>query len=330
MQTPPDLVRWSTDSVPVAQRFDYFAQALSSSLIPMGMSCEAPSELSIDIGAVALDGLTVIHQVGSPHCSFRRAADLRRDQAHTYHLIVNFATGWMVEHRARLYLRPGDAVFTDSRYGHEIDIRHRFNVLHLKLEEQWVRRWLPDPRVLVGRVILRDSGWGRALATYAAGLSPQWLVALPIATRLVADQLGALLSLIAAQVGGVPKASRATQALQERIKGCIALRCTEPLLDVATVAAELQQPEMAVHRALAACGESFNDALISARVEAALRMLESRAFANAVSLQEIARRAGFSGTASLARAVRLARGMSPAEIRKAAAGAGSIRIVGSD
>ncbi|MBO9651482.1 MAG: hypothetical protein J7605_23510 [Variovorax sp.] len=198
----PELVRWSTDAVPAAQRFEYFSAALSAALIPMQAACDTPLLLRTNIESIALDGLTLVRQVGTPHRSFRRASDLRRDQAHTYHLIVNLASEWTIEHRARLRLRPGDAVLTDSRYGHEIDIRRNFDVIHAKLEEDWVHRWLPNPSVLVGRVIPRDAGWGRALASYAAALSPQWVADASIAPRFVPDQLGALLALVAGQISG--------------------------------------------------------------------------------------------------------------------------------
>lgn len=313
---PLEVVRWSTQAVPAAQRFEYFSEALSSALIPMHAACDTPLLLQTDIESVTLEGLTVIRQVGTAHRSFRRATDLRRDLVHTYHLIVNLATEWTIEHRTRLQLRPGDAVLTDSRFGHEIDIHHDFDVIHLKLEEDWVHRWLPDPRMLVGRVIPRDAGWGHALASFASALSPQWVSTAPIAPRLVADQLGALLSLIGAQVGdSACKPSAAESALREKIKACIALRCTDPLLDVDAVAAALRQPAMTVERTLLAFGESFQAVLVSARVDSAVRMLESRTF-RSIGVEEIAARAGFSGTAAMSRAVRRLHGRTPAEIRR--------------
>src|SRR4249920_958090 len=115
---PTGLFHWSTDDVPRAQRFDYFAEALST--------------LAARLTAVDLGPLTIIHQSGTEHRSFRDDADVARTSNHTFHLIVNRGTAWHIEHRGHVLLAPGDSVLADSNFGHRIDISSDFDLLHLK------------------------------------------------------------------------------------------------------------------------------------------------------------------------------------------------------
>jgi hypothetical protein len=40
----PTILRWSTDDVPALQRFDYYACAASSAIVPMQIEGRAPAD----------------------------------------------------------------------------------------------------------------------------------------------------------------------------------------------------------------------------------------------------------------------------------------------
>lgn len=71
-----------------------------------------------------------------------------------------------------------------------------------------------------------------------------------------------------------------------------------------------------LHRALAACGETFGSMLIEARVDLAVRMLQSTLF-DRVTTAEIGRRAGFSDASHFVKVLRRRRGQTPLRMRRA-------------
>jgi len=311
------IQRWSTSEVPASQRFDYFADALSSALVPMGVEIDTPARTAFhaEMTLAELGPMAISRQTGSAHRSYRRATELSRSGDRSFHLIINLKSGWTLTHCGEVRLAPGDAVLADSSFGHELHIPGRYECMHLKMSGEWLRRWVSDPSVLVGRRISAASSWGRALTAFASQLSPQFLVGSPLTQSLFADQVGALLALVASEFGGAPrKASRGDAALRERIHACVLQRCMEPGLCAAQVAEGLGIPDDHLHRALSAGDESFGELLVATRTGIALRMLGSSIFKR-LSVEEIASRTGFNDAAHLERTLRARTGRSPWQMR---------------
>ena len=64
------------------------------------------------------------------------------------------------------------------------------------------------------------------------------------------------------------------------------------------------------------CGETFGSMLIEARVDLAVRMLQSTLF-DRVTTAEIGRRAGFSDASHFVKVLRRRRGQTPLRLRRA-------------
>lgn len=107
-----------------------------------------------------------------------------------------------------------------------------------------MRRWVPNPGVLSGRRICRDSQWGRVLASYVAQLSPQFVVRAPLPPAMLIDQLGALLALTASELSGRRAVSTPVErSVPEQIYDHIKQRCPDTSLqagDVASFAQHIQ------------------------------------------------------------------------------------------
>lgn len=71
-----------------------------------------------------------------------------------------------------------------------------------------------------------------------------------------------------------------------------------------------------LHRTLASCGETFGSMLIEARVDLAVRMLQSTLF-DRVTTAETGRRAGFSDASHFVKVLRRRRGQTPLRMRRA-------------
>jgi AraC-like DNA-binding protein len=321
LSSQPEIVRWSTAAVPQRQRFDYYVSALSSTLVPMAVQSSSPGAFWADMQILDLGLLSVVRQIGSAHRCYREDPEHRRDEPRSFHLVINLSTPWRIAHRGRECMAPGDAMLTDSRFNHDIHVDHTYEFVNLKLSESWMRQWVPSPGSLVGRRIAANEGWGRALTAFAAQLSPRFLTeASPLPLSLISDQLGALLALMANELNApTPRPTRAENTLEERIREVVVQRCAEPALTAAAVAASLEISTRTVHRALARFGETFGTILIHARVDLALRMLESPLFRR-LTTAEIGRRAGFSDASHFTRVVRRYFGATPVQIRRGRGG----------
>ena len=318
MSSAPAVVTWSTDAVDAIQRVDYYADALSSAITPMRMERLGDArQFRADMTMADLGLVTVLRQSGTAHRCFRDRSDLARANERTYHLCINLTSRWDVTHRTTTRLEPGDAIFVDSALGSDMRLEASYDVAHIKFSEAWVRQWLPSPGVLVGRRIPATSGWGRALTSFAAQLAPEFVTESPLPVSVVADHVGALLALCAAESTGRPAASstRGVTELCTRIEDCIAQRCTEPSLSAQQVAASANVSLRTLHRCLSIHKKSFGALLIGARADLAIRMLESPLFRR-LTLAEIGRRAGFVDPSHFARVLRARTGRTPSQMRR--------------
>ncbi|MEO8367093.1 MAG: AraC family transcriptional regulator, partial [Pseudoxanthomonas sp.] len=230
MAVPQAVIRqWSTREVPEAQRMDYYAEVLSSAIDPMGVAKRLREPFNADIESVELGPITVIHGAGGAHDAIRGQRDLARSRGRNFHLIVNRASAWNIEHLGSRHVCQGDALLVDSRYPHAYRFVSPFDNVHLRLPEEWLTRWVAQPDVLVGRPILSDSNWGSALTAFVSQLSPQFVANAPLPHALIADHIGALLALFANEVSaGAPIAQPVQRALADGIHEIIVQRCTEP------------------------------------------------------------------------------------------------------
>jgi AraC-like DNA-binding protein len=155
------------------------------------------------------------------------------------------------------------------------------------------------------------------LTSYVAQLSPEFVVQAPVPQALLIDQLGALLALTASELSGTRAVSTpAERSVRDRVYDHIRQRCPDTTLQVADVASSINLSKRTVHRALAACGETFGAMLIEARVDLAARMLQSPLF-DRLTTGEIGRRAGFSDASHFSKALRRCTGQTPLQLRRA-------------
>jgi AraC family transcriptional activator of tynA and feaB len=307
--------RWSTADVPPAERLDYFAAALAEAIIPMAVDNADPVCFSAQLTMARLDGIEICTHVGSPHLCIRGKSEISRTDEEKFSLVLMKNSPFMADHRTRFKLLPGDILFHDSRYPHAGDSRQPFNATIVTVTDTWVRRWIPNPGVLVGR-IPGNSSWGSVLSSYVSALSPDFNAYSALPPHLLTDQLGGLLALAASQSRGESSAAftRPLRALNERIQDCIAQRCMESQLSAADVAGSLDISRRTLHRTLAAAQQTFGSSLIAARVRVAERMLTSPLF-NRVTTAEIGRRSGFMSASHFARVIAKHCGLTPLQLR---------------
>jgi len=265
-----------------------------------------------------LGSLAVVRQTGTAHRAFRERRDLARATERTYHLVLNRSSFWYAQHRSISRLEAGDAMLFDSGLDTDIRLEAAYDIIHVKMTEAWIRQWLPSPNALVGRAIPVSSGWGRALTSFAAQLSPQFVARSPLPLPVIADHIGALLAFAAAEVSEGPKkgSGSSDSALSNRIQDLIVQRCADPELTAPQIANSVGISLRTLHRCLAAQRKSFGTLLIEARADLALRMLKSTLFRH-LSVAQIGQRAGFTDPSHFARVMRSRFGCTPSQLRLA-------------
>lgn len=310
------IVRVSTSDVAPADRLSYWSSILSSTLTPVCVDNADPLEYESEMSALQLGSTTFAAQRGSAQHCFRARPEIRRTREHCFNLVLVLSGSWHVTHGARTRFGSGDLIFHDSRYPLDVDLRLNYSDIMLQLSEQFVCKWLPNPACLVGRHIVRDSQWGRVLSSYVAQLSPQFVVQAPLPQSMLIDQLGALLALTATELrGGRAAWTPVERSVRDQIHDYIQQRCPEAALQAVDIANSLNISKRTLHRALAACGETFGAMLIQARVDVAARMLQSPLF-DRVTTAEIGRRAGFSDASHFTRVLRRRTGQTPLQMRR--------------
>jgi len=311
------IVRLSTRDVAPADRLNYASWILSSSLAPSALSTATPSEYELEVTALELPLIAIVAQSGSPQRSIRARPEIRRTAQRYCFLVLVLSGSWHVARLTRARFGAGDLIFYDSRDPLDCDLLLNWSDLNVQLSEQFVRKWVPKPAVLSGKHICRESQWGRVLASYVAQLAPEFVVQPPLPQAVLIDQLGALLALTAAELGGSRVASTPVErSVRDQVHDHIRQRCPDTSLHAGDVASSLGMSTRTLHRALAACGETFGSILIQARVDLAVRMLQSPLF-DRVTTAEVGRRAGFSDASHFVKALRTRTGQTPLRMRRA-------------
>lgn len=313
--TPPPILQcWSTASVAPSQRLDYYASALTAAVDPMHIAAGNAQSFGAEVTSAELGPIDLVQAKAGEHVCVRDGKDIAHSSARNFHLILNLISTWRLTHRGQVQLQPGEAVLLDSQLGHTIALP-AFQIIHLKMPDLWLRQWIPNPTILAGRVIPQDSKWGRALCAFVSQLSPDFVIRAPLPATVVADHVGALLALIAGEIGGAQAPKRGTdRALIERIVEIIKQTCSDVTLSATDVAAEAKVSIRTLHRSLALEGETFGALLLQARTGTAKRMLESALF-DRLTVAEIGKRAGFADPSHFCRVYRRLTGRSPGQVR---------------
>ncbi|CAG4886590.1 helix-turn-helix transcriptional regulator [Paraburkholderia gardini] len=311
----PTIRTWSTSTVPPAQRVAYFEAACATAIIPFSFSGPHTASFCASIEAVELGPLSLMRHSGSAHMVRSGKLEIQRQIDHNFNVLASRRGSWRLRHRDENLFAPNIAAFTDSQLDLMVETLEDYDFVNLQLPVGWVRQWLPEPQVVLGRRITPHTPWGRALTNFMTALTPESMIRPPLPQQLIADHLGALLALAANEIAnGGHSPARADKSLADRIEECIRQRCGELTLTASEVARALDISPRTLHRHLASRNKAFGIVLLSARVAVAARMLESRLFSRLTTAQ-IGQRAGFADPSHFARTFRRAVGVSPLKFR---------------
>lgn len=304
--------------MPPAQRLDYWVGAISEGFLAMEVSSPRRADFQGELVSAPLGPLGVNLVRADAQRVWRTPRGIARSRDNFAYLLGNVETPWRAAQDGRdVWLAPGDFVLVDSRRPYRFEFDRCPNTVSLELPLDWLTRWIAEPETQVCRPFrASEPGWGAALAAFAIAWRPTLAEALPLPAEMLTDQLGALLSLACPGSAAVADeaALPASSALQQRIAAMLRERLAEPGLTAAEVAGALGLSVRSLHRAMAAGGQTFAQALMAERMAAARRMLSLPALRR-VSAAEIGRRVGLLDPSHFTRLCRRWLGRTPSALR---------------
>jgi hypothetical protein len=182
------IQHFSTGTVPPPERFDYWMSILRQSLWPVSEWRDI-QDFTVALEEASLGPLTAMKEAISVHQSHRTRSDVERSGDRCYLLFVD-RLPWAVAHNGyNDQFDGGDCVLVDSQGELETSAPAGFRGLIFKLPVDWVDSWLPNPDLLVGSRIARDSRWGKAFSPIISQLTPDFVSAPCVPHSVLVDQL---------------------------------------------------------------------------------------------------------------------------------------------
>jgi AraC-like DNA-binding protein len=207
----------------------------------------------------------------------------------------------------------GCFVLLDTQQPFEL-LREKGGVsLAMRLEDAWLRRWLPHPKAAVATPTVAEAGWGLPLAATLRTIARFGLADAFLPRSVIADQLGASLAMMFGRHG--EGFSRHHGEVFVRLKRCMQEQLGDPNLDPVTVANAVGISKRHLHGLFAQAGLTFGALLIDMRLERAATMLRDRRF-NGYRAADVAWTCGFSNASHFARRFRAKYGAPPANYRR--------------
>lgn len=298
---PPGLTRFRTHDLPGSRRLAGWEEHNARALV--GLRAQPLGDRPFDGTEVnlTLPRLRLARVSGSPHAVER---DVRQIAVHPADgVVVYFALAGEghFEHRGgRELVAPGQALVVDGDQPFRRTFSRGLTELVLKVPRALVRETRPGP--VKPRVFsVQDNAHAQALVTTLSGAlrggPADWEGLELVATSL----LGVLLGDDRTDTGDLAAAH-----------AFIAAHLADQDLSASRIAAAIGYSERHLSRLFARSGQSVPQAVLTARLDAARRML-----AEPISLAEVAARSGFASQAHFSRTYRARFGTTPCRDRRA-------------
>jgi AraC-like DNA-binding protein len=303
---------WSTAEVPRSNVRDFWLDAVRSAInvvdvrIPDGDTFEA-SLRQRKLGLLALSHIDV-H--GTQVVRRTPSIIARCDTALLSVIHLRTGAGWLRHCGRDLAFRPDECVIVDNREPYEIAIVGRGESLSIHMSPDWLEDQVHGVRQAVATPLSRSLPWaGRLMDLMNTVHSAD---SADLSAALFVQHFGTTLALAAS---GVSEAAAPTSRNRfEALQMTLAERASSPSLTAEDIAGTHGICARQVHHLYAAHGTTFRSELMRLRLERARAMLLDERF-RSVSVEEIARRCGFSDSRHFRRRFRQHFDASPGDLR---------------
>lgn len=310
-----EITRWSTSSLPVAERLDYWNGAVCEGFLEMSVRTPVPQAFTATLESAACGPLIVSRVRSCAADVYRTSEAIGRSSNHCFYLVATRDSPWAMRQGGETQdLLPRDVVLIDTQRRYDMHFFAPCETISIMLPSTWIEPWLPQARDAVGRRIDASGGWGAVLGGFVSQLSPESTLNAPLRPGAIADQLGGMLSLGFGEIlvrssrpSGRPLASVIVQRIREA-HARIGLSAVD-------IGAELDISTRTLHRQLASVKTTFFQTLLACRITSASRMLRDPRFGR-LSIEEVGRRCGFADASHFIRSYRGYTAATPLQVRK--------------
>ena len=310
------LLVYSTDGVPAAQRLAYWREGVMRRMVPLAAEGTA-NPFRGRMRRIVGDGLELIEYASDDVIAVRSPERCRIDGCDDVTIdMMRRCTSAAMEHRGTHHLQAGDLYLVD--YARPSEVRRGPHcTVGLTMSRRLAREVLRGAEPQAG-MKFASTGLARVLRQHLQ-------VTFDEADRMSAAQRAAAakaagdmaLAMLQAGHGGVSDADRFAHGYYRAALRLIDRKCRDPELSPDHVAVALGCSRAALYRAFARHGESVAAVIWQARLSRASRMLGSTD-GMGLMISEIAALCGFRDMPAFTRMFRRRYGMSPGDAREAA------------
>jgi len=308
---------WTTSGVPRSNVRDFWLEAVRRAINVVDVRIEDSDTFKASLRQRRLGPLALSHIDVHGTQVVRRTPSIiaRCDTALVSVIHLRAGEGWLRHCGREVKFRPDECVIVDNREPYEIAIVGRGESLSIHMSPDWLEDQVHGVRRAVATPLSRSRPWaGRLmdLMTAVHSVGPE-----DVSAELFVQHFGTTLALAAGGFGdaAVPMSRNGFQALQMTL----AERASAHNLRAEDIAGVHRISARQVHHVFAAQGTTFRSELMRLRLERARAMLLDERF-RSVSVDEIARRCGFSDARHFRRRFRQHFDASPGALRQADGG----------
>jgi AraC-like DNA-binding protein len=303
---------WTTAGVPRSNLRNFWMEAVRCAINDVDLRIEDSETFRASLLQRKLGPLVLSHiDVHGTQIVRRTRSIVARCEPALFSVIHLMAgQGWLRQRGREVVFRQDECVIVDNREPYEIAIMGRGESLSIHMSAAWLTGQVPDARHVVATSLSRSRPWaGRLMDLMRAvrSVGPG-----EVSADLFVQHFGTTLALAVGDltVAPAPRSRNGFHALQLTL----AELASAPNLRAEDVASAHRISARQVHHVYAAQGTTFGSELIRLRLERARAMLVSERF-RSVSVEEIARRCGFSDARHFRRRFRQQFDASPSALR---------------
>lgn len=327
VDAPAPVRIWSAAQFPEHQRYDAWANALSSYFLPWSITSCGQRDCSATVRQFDLGGCKLIHCETDPLSGVRTLGDIGRTDGDFFNVLyIVSGVEYLRFHDREVALRAGEYVLWDSRRRIEFSLAQPLEKLTLMVPAQLMHSMLPNANDYVGMALSCHQGIGGLFASHLRALGQAvW----DMRDHDAAQVLNPTLELLTRALASVPCRRRPTvrQVSLQRIREHILAHLPDPDLSPGQIAAAKHISVRYLHMLFEGTDTTVSDWIRAQRLEHCRADLSNIQLTH-LSITEIAYKWGFADSGNFGKAFRRAFGESPRAFRRARLG-NTIKVLDS-
>lgn len=304
---------WTTDTFDERSKMTRWSDVVSRHMTEMDVGSENPRHFRAVWQQYALGPVRLNFIAAMPQRVRRTPLMVARTGEPSYELVYMRRGSMTIRYQDRQESADaGDFALLRNAEPYDFFCPEESVALTAHVSDRWLRRWLPDADFFGAASRDARKAWGAPLVALLSTLADNGLLGAALPREVIADQLGAMLALLAGPA--VQLQTRHRQVLLARLRRLLRDSHDDPDLDPATLARAAGISKRYLHGIFAGAGTSFGRELNELRLQRGESLLRDARYA-ARHISEIAYMVGFTDPSHFARRFRAHYGASPAAFR---------------